>query len=88
MGVDPRHPSQGDDGPARLRVLQAIQDLNIHGYSPSVREVGMRTGLTSSATVQWHLERLQRDKFVTLVGDRPRTMQVTEAGKAALEPKG
>jgi repressor LexA len=70
-------------------VLHAISDLiEIHGYSPTVREIGLRAGLSSPSTVQVHIERLTRDKFVTVTRERARTIQVTEAGKAALEPKG
>nr|WP_303181822.1 hypothetical protein [Lachnoclostridium phocaeense] len=33
-----------------------IEYIVIHGYAPSVREIGEGVGLSSSATVQKHLE--------------------------------
>jgi len=46
-------------------VLMAIRSLiDKHGYSPSVREIGVLVGMRSSSTVHGHIEALKRKGLV------------------------
>ena len=38
-----------------------IEYIQIHGYPPTVREIGAMTGLRSTSTVQHHLEILRKE---------------------------
>jgi repressor LexA len=44
---------------AQSRVLQAAADhITVHGYAPTLREIGAAAGLASTSTVAYHLDRL------------------------------
>lgn len=46
---------------ARQRMLEYIdQHVAKHGYAPTVREIGAAVGITSTSTVQHHLNALER----------------------------
>jgi len=47
-----------------------------HGYPPSVREIGRSVGLTSSATVHDHIDRLAEGGFLVKDPTKPRALQV------------
>ena len=47
-----------------------------HGYPPSVREIGRSVGLTSSATVHDHIDRLAEGGFLVKDPTKPRSLQV------------
>ncbi|MNB81414.1 LexA repressor [compost metagenome] len=51
-----------------------------NGYPPTVREIGKQVGLTSSSTVQGHIDRLERDGFITKKGKSSRTITLTDKG--------
>jgi repressor LexA len=60
-------------------VLQAIKDhIAEKGFAPSVREIGERTGLRSSCTVQRHLEVLIDAGYLRRDGSKARTLEVVE----------
>lgn len=62
---------------AQLEVLEAIQDFQKkHGFSPSIREIGDRTGRSSTNAVHEILNRLQRDGFISRKPKTGRTIQV------------
>lgn len=71
--------------PSARRVLEAIWRLaEEHGRPPSIREVAVDVGLTSTSTVHHHLCTLSR---LGLIHDPPGTIRgryVTPAGRAAL----
>lgn len=55
--------------PRRREVLKILARwLETKGYSPSVRELMRELGLRSPATVQNHLESLERDGFLVRSG--------------------
>lgn len=59
------------------RVLLTIdQYINMHGYSPSIRDVGQILNIHSSSTVYSYLERLKEKGYITWEPERPRTMQI------------
>ena len=46
----------------RKRILEfVVTYLSVHGYSPSVREIGDAVGLKSTSSVHSHLERMIRN---------------------------
>ncbi|OAH61931.1 hypothetical protein [Domibacillus aminovorans] len=47
-----------------------------NNYSPSVREIGKHVGLVSTSTIQWHLDRLRADGYVTWQDGKPRTLRL------------
>jgi repressor LexA len=47
-----------------------------HGYPPSIREIGREVGLTSSATVHDHIDRLVEGGFLVKDPTKPRALQV------------
>ncbi len=62
----------------RRKMLEFIaESVRERGYPPSVREIGMAVGLTSSSTVHAHLNVLQRDGYLRRDPDRPRTIVVS-----------
>lgn len=55
---------------ARKKILKYITAyIQTHGYSPSVREIGEAVGLSSSSSVQNHIQRMIKDG--TLETDAP-----------------
>lgn len=61
----------------QLRILEAITEfIDEHGYSPSVREICDAVGLSSTATVHSHLQRLRELGYLERDGGRMRTLKV------------
>jgi repressor LexA len=55
----------------RQEILEYIKLHNAeHSYSPSVREIGAKTGLSSESTVHGHLKRLEKDGLIKRLGIR------------------
>lgn len=71
---------------AALRVLRAVADLIDEGpYLPTVREVSWRVGYASPSTTHAVLHALREEGLVSWHPASPRTLLVTDAGRAALE---
>jgi repressor LexA len=49
-----------------------------HGFPPSVREIGKAVGLTSTASVHYHLSKLQVEGYLTKNTAGPRTVVVAK----------
>ena len=61
----------------RERVYQAIITLTAEkGYPPSIREIQQITGILSTATVSYHLRRLESQGRITYQPGLPRTIVV------------
>jgi repressor LexA len=61
------------------RVLEVIREsIRETGYPPSVRELGERLGLKSTATVHTHLRNLERKGFLKRVAQKSRAFNVVE----------
>jgi repressor LexA len=61
----------------RQQILTFIADSQRdRGYPPSVREIGEKVGLASSATVHTHLAVLQREGYLSRDPSKPRAIQV------------
>jgi repressor LexA len=57
-----------------------------HAYPPTVREIGQAVGLSSSSTVQNHLNTLETRGYIRRDASKSRTVEVVEAGTPALAP--
>lgn len=68
------------------RVLEKILHFQeVHGYSPTIRELCDGMGLASVSTVHCHLLNLRDQGAVTWVYNQVRTLVVTGAGRNALQ---
>ncbi len=62
------------------RILDVISSFSSeHGYPPSVREIGEMVGLSSSSTVQSHLNTLERRGLIKRDPTKPRALVVAPA---------
>lgn len=63
----------------QARVLEVIKEcIRETGYPPSVRELGERLGLRSTATVHTHLRNLERKGFLKRVAQKSRAFNITD----------
>lgn len=66
------------------QILAFIRDYTaVHGYSPTVREIGSAVGMSSTSSVQAHLDRME-DFGIISKGNGPRTITILDdqlAGK-------
>jgi len=53
-----------------------VEHQSLHGYPPSVREIGSAVGLKSPATVKSHLDNLQEAGYLIRDPSKPRAIQV------------
>jgi repressor LexA len=65
------------------RILEVIRDFTEeHGYPPSVREIGVLVGLSSSSTVQSHLKSLEKRGLIFRDPTKPRALIAMGAAAA------
>lgn len=58
-------------------VLQVIKDnIRKKGYPPSVREIGMLVGFSSSSTVHGYLRRLEQKGYIRRDPTKPRAIEI------------
>lgn len=61
----------------QFEVLCCIADfIEVHGYSPSVRDLGKLLNLASTATVHAHLKQLVNKGFISYVPNQFRTIRI------------
>ncbi|HEV2360584.1 MAG TPA: transcriptional repressor LexA [Acidimicrobiales bacterium] len=61
----------------RRQILDYISEsIKERGFPPSVREIGLAVGLTSSSTVHTHLKILQDEGYLVRDPDKPRAILV------------
>ena len=69
----------------QIQVLRYIyEEITLHGYPPTVREIGKAVQLSSTSTVHGHLDRLQKKGFIKKDPTKPRTIEITMLGKKEL----
>ncbi|WP_270773923.1 transcriptional repressor LexA [Weissella confusa] len=69
----------------QIAILRFVYEKQLEkGYPPTVREIGVGVGLSSSSTVHGHLSRLEKKGFIHKDPDKPRAIDVTPAGIKAL----
>lgn len=60
-------------------IYQFIKHIvQMKGYPPSVREIGLAVGLASSSTVHGHLSRLEEKGYIKRDPTKPRAIEITE----------
>lgn len=63
----------------QFEVLCHIKEyMEDNGYPPTVRELGERIGVASSATVHSHLQALHKKGFLEIKADSPRALRVVK----------
>ena len=74
---------------ARQRqILDFLRDHSeTHAYPPTVREIGQAVGLSSSSTVQNHLNTLETRGFIRRDPSKSRTVEIVETEAAAGAPQ-
>ena len=73
----------------QIEVLATIDaEIRRRKYPPTVRELAFALGLRQTSTVWWHIEALCAKGLLERVRMLPRTLVVTEKGKAFLQPLG
>lgn len=76
---------QGRNESRQIQVLRYIyEEITLHGYPPTVREIGQAVQLSSTSTVHGHLDRLQKKGFIKKDPTKPRTIEITMLGKKEL----
>ena len=66
------------------QILDFLRDhARDHAYPPTVREIGQAVGLSSSSTVQNHLNSLEARGFIKRDPAKSRTVEVVEGGASA-----
>ena len=61
------------------------QHIQEHGFAPSIREISMATGITSTSVVNYNLERLISRDYLVKSRGKSRTLGLTERGLALFE---
>jgi repressor LexA len=69
------------------QVLEAVHKIIAKkGYPPTVREIGERLSLSSSCTVQRHLEALERKGFIKRDRTKARSIEILQAPDPTMIP--
>ena len=69
------------------QVLRGISEIAQElGYPPTVREIGQRLGLSSSCTVQRHLDALERKGFIRRNRTKARSIEIVRSDDPRLVP--
>jgi repressor LexA len=70
--------------PRQRQILDYLRDhARVHAYPPTVREIGLAVGLSSSSTVQNHLNTLESRGFIRRDPSKSRTVEIVEERAAA-----
>ena len=71
----------------RTAILSYIQTyIRDHGYGPSIREICAGTGLTSTATVHYHLKRLADDGKLVIDPGKKRAISLPGSSSRKKDP--
>ena len=70
--------------PRQREILEFLTEhARSHAYPPTVREIGQAVGLSSSSTVQNHLNALEQKGFIKRDPTKSRTVEVVGSDRAA-----
>ncbi|WP_071131589.1 transcriptional repressor LexA [Enterococcus timonensis] len=65
----------------QMEILRFIyQEVDEHGYPPTVREIGEAVHLASTSTVHGHLARLEKKGLIARDPTKPRAIELTSDG--------
>lgn len=71
--------------PRQRQILDYLKEhARRHSYPPTVREIGQAVGLSSSSTVQNHLNTLEQRGYIRRDPSKSRTVEVVDEGVAAM----
>lgn len=69
----------------QIEVLNYIHEqVQLKGYPPTVREIGMAVSLSSTSTVHGHLSRLEKNGYIHRDPSKPRAIELTATGLSKL----
>ena len=69
--------------PRQRQILDFLRDHSRdHSYPPTVREIGRAVGLSSSSTVQNHLNTLETRGYIPRDPAKSRTVEIVDADRA------
>ena len=72
--------------PRQRRIVQVIEDsIRLHGYPPTLREIGDAAGLASTSSVSHQLSSLEKKGYLSRGARRPRTAVVCPLDDPAIE---
>ena len=72
------------DADRKLKILDYIAaTLRSRGYPPSVREIALAVGLSSTSAVHHHLQMLERDGFLERGAAQSRAIRLTPTRPSA-----
>ncbi len=67
----------------QLKIYNFISGfMDKNGYAPSVREICSAVGLSSTSTVQSHLNTLEKEGYITRSSGKTRAISLTDFGKS------
>lgn len=73
--------TRGKKGEKQREILKYIHSqVNAKGYPPTVREIGLATGLSSTSTVHGHLSKLEETGLIARDPSKPRAIELTDSG--------
>lgn len=76
-------------GDTKFAVLVAVNDhWSSARFGPTVAEIRDKVGLSARSTVQFHLNDLIADGYLSHVEGKPRTLQATRKGKKLVRIMG
>ena len=65
------------------KILNFIkEEIELHGYPPSVREICLGTGIKSTSTVHTHLNHLEEQGLIRRASSKTRALEVTDGSMA------
>ncbi|MFD1179508.1 LexA family protein [Paenibacillus puldeungensis] len=71
--------------PRQQAIINFIYSYSkMHGYPPTIREIGDGAGLASSGVTHGHLKRLEKKGYLKREADKPRTLALTKLGIASV----
>lgn len=77
-------PQDGGSTPPRVKILAFIKAYSLeNGSPPSVREIGVAVGLSSTSTVAHHLNQLEREGRLRRSGSKHRSRPLSLADVVA-----
>lgn len=71
--------------PRQRQILLVVhEEVQAHGFPPSVREIAARVGLASPSTVKHHLDALERSGYLQRVPGLPRALELSQSARVQL----
>ncbi len=75
--------------PRQRQILDYLREHSRdHSYPPTVREIGRAVGLSSSSTVQNHLNTLETRGYITRDPAKSRTVEIVDTEEARGQSRG